>query len=299
MATAPRQILPGKVYLSTRRCSERRFFLKATRKAKQIFLYALAVYAQRHRIQIHAFCVLSNHYHLALTDPYGRLPDFKRDFHSVLARASNAYLGRWDAFWERTSYSAVELGTDAAVHEKLVYLLANPVAAGLVRHARDWPGLWSDPHRMGGEPYTIERPKRFFDEDGDMPAVAQLQLTPPPGLEGDPAFVDRVMESLRQAEELAAEKLEEEGRNFLGVASVLAQNPFSGPASGEPRRQLSPRVACRNKWKRVEALQRLEEFARAYKEALAAWRNGVRDALFPRGTWHMRVLHSVCCVGST
>jgi REP element-mobilizing transposase RayT len=296
--TAPRQVLPGKTYLTSRRCSERRFLLKPTAKNKQIFLYALGVYAKRYRILIHAFCVLSNHYHLLLTDPYGLLPHFFQDLHSVLARANNCYLGRWDAFWERTSYSAVELVNGAAVHEKLVYLLANPVAAGLVRHARNWPGLWSDPSRIGGEAYVVERPKKLFDEDGDMPAVAELQLTPPPGFENDPAFVEGVLESLREAEELAAEKLEREGRTFLGAAAVLAQSPFARPGTAEPRRGLSPRVACRNKWKRIEALGRLKEFVFAYKAALDAWREGVRDALFPEGTWKMRVLHAARCAGS-
>src|SRR5512133_1979175 len=296
--TAARCILPGKIYLTTRRCSERRFFFKPTRKSKQIILYALAVSSRRYRILVHAFCVLSNHCHLALTDPYGRLPDFMRDFHSVLARATNCYLGRWDAFWERTSYSAVDLVTDDAVREKIVYLLANPVAAGLVRHARNWPGLWSDPRRIGGEPYTVERPKHLFDEDGDMPAVATFQLTPPPGFEDDPSFVDGLLESLQQAEELAAEKLEREGRTFLGAAMVLTQSPFAHPGSGEPRRGLRPRVACRNKWKRIEALQRLKDFGQAYKAALDAWRTGVRDALFPEGTWLMRVLHGARCAGS-
>jgi REP element-mobilizing transposase RayT len=296
--TAPRQILPGRVYLTTRRCSERRFFLKATRKAKDIFLYALAVYVRRYRIQLHAFCVMSNHYHLVLTDPYGTLPDFKRDLHSVLARATNSYLRRWDGFWERTSYSAVDLVTDAAVHEKLVYLLANPVAAGLVRHAADWPGLWSDPRRIGGAPYRIARPKRFFDNEGYMPEVAELQLTPPPGFEGDTSFSDRLLADLEVAEDASARKLESDGRSFLGAARVLAQSAFSSPAPGEPRRQLSPRVACRNKWKRVEALQQLREFGHAYREALSAWRTGLREALFPEGTWKMRVLHAVRCAGS-
>jgi REP element-mobilizing transposase RayT len=296
--TDPRQILPGKTYLTTRRCSERRFFFKPTAKSKQIFLYALAVYARRYRILVHGFCVLSNHCHLSLTDPYGRLPDFMRDLHSVLARATNCYLDRWDAFWERSSYSAVDLVNAAAVHEKLVYLLANPVAAGLVRHARNWPGLWSDPRRIGGEPYTVERPKRFFDQDGDMPAVAHLQLTPPPGFEDDPSFVDGLLESLRQAEELAAENVEREGRTFLGAAMILAQSSFARPGSGEPRRGLRPRVACRNKWKRIEALQQLKDFGEAYKAALAAWRTGLRDALFPEGTWLMRVIHSARCAGS-
>jgi hypothetical protein len=83
----------------------------------------------------------------------------------------------------------------------------------------------------------------------------------------------------------------------MGVARVLAQKPTARPAPGEPRRTLSPRVACRNKWGRIEALLRLAEFGRAYRQALGAWRTGMREVLFPPGTWLMRVRHTARCEG--
>ncbi len=75
--TAPRQILPGTSYLVTRRCSERRFFLRPSKATSDIFRFVLAVAASRYDIRIHAFCVLSNHFHL-VTDPHARLPEFHR-----------------------------------------------------------------------------------------------------------------------------------------------------------------------------------------------------------------------------
>lgn len=258
-------------------------------------------------MKVHGYCVLSNHYHLVLTDTAGRLPDFMRDLGSLIARATNCALGRWDTFWEGDGYSAVELLTPVAVHEKLVYLLANPVAAGLVRHAREWPGHWSHPSRIGAPPVTIHRPvvrsgsrdsKDFFDGLGQMPPSVEFQLAPPPGFENDPSLADTLHESLHDAEEAAAATMTNLGRTFMGVDRVLAQSFFARPAPGEPRRELSPHVACRSKRKRVEALEQLGEFRRAYRDALALWRSGLRDVLFPEGTWHMRVLHGAPCACS-
>jgi len=293
--TPIRRVLRGKTLLITRRCSERRFFLKPSKRTAGIFLYALAHYANRYAIQVHAYCVLSNHLHLVITDTAGRLPDFQRDLDALIAKATNCALGRWDAFWERVSYSAVELVTPDSVLEKIVYTLANPVAAGLVREASMWPGDWSDPRRIGGPPITIERPKVYFDEKGQMPPSVELQLTPPPDFADDPTFVARMLADLKETETAAASTLASEERGFLGVARVLAQSFFARPAPGEPRRVLSTRVACRSKWKRIEALQRLKRFQVAYREALDAWRTGRRDVLFPPGTWQMRVLHAACC----
>ena len=99
--TAPRRVLPGQTYLVTRRCSERRFFLRPSAVTNEIFLYALAVAASRHRIEIHAFCVLSNHVHLLLTDPEARLPRFMQYLDSLVARAVNASIGRFEGFWAK------------------------------------------------------------------------------------------------------------------------------------------------------------------------------------------------------
>jgi hypothetical protein len=56
-------------------------------------------------------------------------------------------------------------------------------------------------------------------------------------------------------------------------------------------------VAARDKWKRIEALCRLAEFADAYRKALTALRAGARDVVFPPGTYLMRVAHGVRCAG--
>ena len=135
--TAPRQVLPGTVYLVTRRCSERRFFLRPCELTNSIFLYVLAVAGHRYGIDVHAFCVLSNHYHLVVTDTCAQLPAFMQYLDSLVARATNASLGRWEGFWSaEASYSAVSQGDAADIVGKVAYALANPVAAGLGRGAR-------------------------------------------------------------------------------------------------------------------------------------------------------------------
>ena len=97
--TAPRQVLPGTTYLVTRRCTQRQLLLRPSPTIGAIFLYVLAVAARRFGIRVHAFCVLSNHYHLVVTDPGAQLPAFGQYLDSLVARATNASLGRWESFW--------------------------------------------------------------------------------------------------------------------------------------------------------------------------------------------------------
>jgi len=296
--TAPRQILPGTSYMVTRRCSERRLFLRPSASSNAIFRYVLAVAAARHNVRVHAYCVMSNHYHLVVSDPDAQLPEFSRYLDSLVARATNASLGRWEAFWAQGSYSAVALGSEFDVLEKTVYVLSNPVDAGLVQRACDWPGPWSAPEQLGTVVARIARPEGFFREDGYMPKFADLELTVPPGFASAAEFRDRVADALASKERHLRRELAREGRSFLGVARVLGQKPTARPAPGEPRRGLNPRVAARDKWKRIEVLARLVEFLHEYRGAWRARRDGEPDVVFPAGTYLLRVAHGVRCAAT-
>lgn len=290
--TAPRQVLPGTTYLVTRRCAQRQFLLKPSTTTNEVFLYLLAVAARRFGVQVHAYCVLSNHFHLVVTDPHARLPAFHQFLDALVARAVNAHLGRWESFWAPNSFSAVTLTSPSDILDKAAYALANPVAGGLVSSARSWPGAWSAPERIGNEPLELRRPKHFFDPKGSLPEQVTLQLVPPPGFASAEDFRDGVSAALADAEARAAEKFR---GKFLGVARVLSQTVTARPPAAEPRRTLSPRVAGRDKWKRMEALGRLVEFLRSYRAAWIARQAGEADATFPCGTYLLRVVHGVPC----
>ncbi|MBI5068585.1 MAG: hypothetical protein HZB56_10120 [Deltaproteobacteria bacterium] len=287
--TAPRQVLPGTCYLVSRRCTQRQFLLRPGRLVNEVFLYLLALAAQRFDIRIHAFCVLSNHYHLVLTDPHARLPAFGQLLDALVARALNTGLGRSESFWGPNSYSAVALATPEDVLAKAAYALANPVAAGLVRAGREWPGLWSGPDRVGATIVAC-RPKHFFSPRGLLPESVSLEITAPPGFASAEDFAVALRGALEERE-----VIERQGKAFLGVARVLAQRPTARPASGEPRGALHPRVAARDKWKRIELLGQLSEFLAQYREALDAWIRDDRAVVFPAGTYLMRVLHGAPC----
>lgn len=289
--TAPRQILFGTTSLVTRRCAQRQFLLRPSRTTNEVFRFLLGVTSKRYGIRLHAYCVLSNHYHLVLTDPDGHLPAFQRDLNGLLARALNASVAHWEDFWAPPSYSAVSLLTAADVLDKVAYTLANPVAAKLVRSARQWPGLWSAPEAIGAPPLRLKRPSHFFDPEGPLPETATLELTVPAGFESAEEFRARLVAALAHRESEAVRC----ASGFLGVLKVLAQRPMDRPRRHEPRRRLRPRVASRDKWRRIEALGKLKEFVSDYRRALESWRAG-SDAVFPAGTYHMRVLHGAACL---
>lgn len=296
--TAPRQILANTTYLVSRRCSERRKLLTPSSVVNQIVLYVLAVSAERFGVLIHAFCVMSNHLHVVLTDPHGRLPAFEQYFSSLVARSCNAIRGRGESFWAPGSYSAVSLLDEASVLDKTAYTLANPVCAGLVRRGADWPGLWSSPEAIGGAPITVQRPRTFFRAEGGMPAEAALRLVPPPTVSSADEFRCALTGEVERREAEAAERLASARRDVEGADRVLAQDPFSRPVTEEERRRLKPRIACRDRQRRVDAIAKLKAFWRAYREVWNDYASGVRSVVFPLGTYWMSVTHGLPCAAA-
>jgi REP element-mobilizing transposase RayT len=83
--TPPRYNAPGTTWLVTRRCSERRFFLRPDAFVTRALLYVLGFAATLYGIEVHAAVALSNHWHLVLTDTRGRKSAFLQFVHMMIA----------------------------------------------------------------------------------------------------------------------------------------------------------------------------------------------------------------------
>src|SRR5690606_32936161 len=121
-----------KTYLVTQRTICRYFLLRPDDEMKELVEYSLAVAARVYGVKVHAFCAMSTHIHLVVTDPHGVLPLFLAYFHRFVAMGTKT-LRRWEgSMWDSEQPSVVELLTRKSIVEKIAYVLANPVAAGAV-----------------------------------------------------------------------------------------------------------------------------------------------------------------------
>ncbi len=85
------------------------------------------------------------------------------------------------------------------------------------------------------------------------------------------------------------------GISVLGRAGILAQDPFAAPKSKASHFELSPRVAAKSKWARIEALLRNRDFLARYRAAFLGHLAGIARVLFPFGTYWMRKFAKVAC----
>jgi len=286
--------LPGRSYLITRRCTQREFLLRPSRLTNHIIQYCLALAAERTGILLHAVCFMSNHWHGVLTDPEARLPEFLEIFHKLVAKAQNASLGRWENLWSSDKTSVVLLVSDNDVVEKMAYTLANPTVAGLVKSPSDWPGVITNPF---GEQRKIEIPDHFFDHDGDLPEVLTLRFAQPRIFGGlsDAQLQAHLNADVAKLVKRAREDMAVRRLPFVGRNGVLRQSFSAVPKTPAPRRNPSPRIAAKSTPARVNAIRRMLEFVRDYRAAWSEWRNGNRAAVFPLGTYALRIYARVAC----
>ena len=129
----------------------------------------------------------------------------------------HAFHGRWENFWATGKYSRVDLVDDRDVLAKMVYTLTNPVAAGLVSHRTEWPGVISSTLQDGPQRIVARKPEFFFREGGKLPDEVELIIERPPGFPDldDGAFGDLYHRTVLEKEREIRATFKSEGREFL------------------------------------------------------------------------------------
>ena len=293
----PRRALPGATYHLSRRCVGGQFLLTPSKQTNQLFLYLLAVCAERYMMKVHMATVMSNHDHIVLTDPNGRIADFCRDLGALTARSLNRQYDRQEAVWSCKPVSRQELHTAEDVMDKLVYTALNPVKADLVEIPEQWPGVRILSKEVRAGRVEVSRPDVPFFTNSKLPKSAVLKLSKPHHFED----VGKE-EYLRQLDERIGAGVRElrlarraKRKKVLGAVAIKAQSIYDTPSEPTKKRSISPQLACKNKVLRIRLLKDLRRFRDAYQEAKAKWLAGVTDVLFPAGTQLMDRLPGARC----
>jgi len=105
-----------------------------------VFLELLADLNRMFRVEIHAYCLMDNHYHLLVHTPEGNLQRGMRHLNGVYTQRYNR-IEKTDGPLFRGRYKAILIEPDAYLLNVSRYIHLNPTAAGLVERASDYP--WS------------------------------------------------------------------------------------------------------------------------------------------------------------
>jgi hypothetical protein len=296
--TQARQVTAGRTVMVTRRALRRHYLFRPDPKMNQLCLYALGVAAKRHNILVHDFVMMSTHEHGNFTDVEGELPRFMHCMHRAIALGTKV-LRKWEGqVWDGREPSVVELDTLQAMVEKSAYVQANPVTAGAVKNPAQWPGVRLSAAEMGETVITVRKPDFYFDQDNDdWPEEVTIGLTLPRQLVAHYGSEERAAAAIKEEQARQVENAHAKAKKckwrFFGAHRVAMMSPYKRATSYEPLRDRNPTFAVGkgNREAFFVAVSKLRDFRRSYREALIQWCAGVRDVVFPFGTWQMAVHH--------
>jgi putative transposase len=230
---------------------------------------------------------MSDHHHLVLTDVNGVLPDFLRELHRTVAKALNASQGQWENLWSLEPTNVVHLGDSDDVIRKMAYVVTNPVVAGLVASPAEWPGvnLWGE-HEL-----QVQRPYDYFAADGRAPESLPLRIQFPAVNAGCSPPRDRLADLMAARVEEAHLAVKAAGISFPHPRAAESASFLDRAKGYEVKRGIVPTIAAADAAVRKSLLRARQQFLAGYYAALKMWRQGVRGALFPYGTWWLRIHH--------
>jgi REP element-mobilizing transposase RayT len=158
MARPLRIEIPGGLYHVTSR-GNRQEDIFLNEEDRRSWLEIFAEVCQRYHWSCHAWCQMSNHYHIVVETVEGNLTKGMRQLNGVYTQRMNRRYRRAGHIFQGR-YRAILVEKDVHLLELLRYVLLNPVRAKMVAEPGDWP--WSSYQAMTGEVIAPE----WLDTDG-------------------------------------------------------------------------------------------------------------------------------------
>lgn len=138
---------------------------------RNTFLASVEEASGKTSVDVHAYCLMSNHYHLLVNSRSGRLSEFLRLFAGRYARTFNRRWNRDGPIFRARGLS-VEIGSDSQLVATSRYIHLNPVSAGLCKAAADWKWSSTQAYVTGAKPFEWLHTDVLLDMfSGSMPMM--------------------------------------------------------------------------------------------------------------------------------
>jgi len=167
MARLPRLTVPGYPHHIIQRGNNRQAIFSSTADYRML-LGLLDENAQKFDVALHAYVLMSNHFHLLATPATADgLPQMMQAAGRRYVRYFNDSQGRSGTLWEGR-YRSTMIETERYLLACMVYIDLNPVRAGMAKEPGDYP--WSSyGHYAGLRTDTLVTPHPLFWGLGNTP----------------------------------------------------------------------------------------------------------------------------------
>ena len=282
----------------TSRTQHGRFLLCPSEQVNDLILGVLGRAHAMYGVVLHAFCFLSNHFHLLATVCSAeQMSLFTRFFKGNLAKELGRLRDWRETFWGRRYHSASVSDDELDQVRRFLYILDNGCKEGLVASPLDWPGVSSAPALYRGETTmqgtwydrTAQYRARRRGEHKLYPSTETVHLTPLPFLQERSVDEQRAfyVEAVREIERKTAHMHQENGTSPMGARAIRRQKPHNKPKAFKA--SPAPIIHAANPedfWAMYNA--RKAKVA-DYRDAAKRLKRGETDVRFPEGCFPPRL----------
>ena len=272
-----------------------RLLFRPSPRLNQIILGIFARAKHRYGVRVCFFVCVSNHLHLLLeVDDARQLARFMGAFTSKLAREVGRLTGWRQKIFSRRYQAIVVSEEEAAQIERLRYSLAHGAKEDLVERPRDWPGVHAVRALLEGEVLEglwFDRTKEYLarrrGEKFDSLHFATREI-----LGSIRCHAGSIYRNLsgaggsRLSWRTSSTKLPpaERGRE-PDLWSSRRSGPGSSPATKEDQDVARAGFSCSEQSHAPRARNAYALFVAAYRDAAEKLRAGIRDVVFPQGSF--------------
>ena len=287
-----REFLAERYYFLTSRTIDSQLLLRPDPEVNEILGEWLVRAQQQTGIELVVYVVMSNHWHAIVRAPQQNIDRFVSLFKSQSSRQVNELRdARRGTIYQRR-YSCEPILDQESLLDRIIYILSNPVAAGLVDRAEDWPGLSSLLQLIENQSVSFPVFDRTAWHAAGAPEdrtpymeQAELRIVLPEFLaQMDPEErAAMIRERLEAVEAEHRQERESRGASVLGGDKVLEEDPCARPK----RTNRSKRPLCHTSrielW--VEYREHWRHFRGSYRLAAQRYRAGDLTVEFPEGSF--------------
>ena len=266
---------------------------------------ALARAQDKYGIEVFAAVAMSNHFHIVVRAPDKNLSTAMGYFKARITEGINLLYGRRGTLWYRR-FDAEPILDAASCQERVLYTAVNPVRAGLVPSAEQWPGLLL----MGGlggsgsdtdkdaDTASFEFLNRSAWHEAGRPEdlrpffeTVTLTLSPLPEWASMPqgsqdrgsSYRDALRAALEEREAQARALADDEGKKQGSLETLSRVDPQGRPEAPDRTRRPYVHVRCPDKEKAFK--QEVDALYEAYPPCSLRFRQQEDLVTFPEGTY--------------
>ena len=286
-------------FLTSRTMNSKLWFIK-NRKLEERLLAFLARYKERYQIDLFAFQMMGNHYHLLARFPKMNKAKFTRDFNAIFAKLTATHVKEFGGgkLWARPVRSQ-SVGNESDVMDRFFYAALNPIGAGLCKKLSEYTTYCSFDDAITGRKRTFRILNRedYNNRKRYNPRLTLAECTTEhtlnysrlPGYENVPhkQYTKMMRDELEQRRGVLIQKRLAEGKGFATPEELLKLVPGTAPRSTKTSTRHSKRplilTACMET--RRLFLEWYFELRAKFKIASKRFRAGDFGAEFPSGTY--------------